>query len=293
VNTANPAPCSARKPMRAGRPDLRMLAQVENWMMTIREINREQQELGFDLQVGGEPVANASTKGGAPYEIKINKSDRVLNSPASRGGYVFYVALIVGLLSTTCGVAWFLSYESALPFGVTPVSGLTGNRHLKPKAILEQSSNLATAQAADAQRSDRIQIQDTMAREIARNVPAEAPQNPGVSAAATKSVSSAPLSQLASKGSIVAPGGTASTPGTVNDVRTPTKLTPTPETRPTTVEGWTLRELVNGTAVIEGPNGIWKVMPGQTVPGLGRVDSVVRWGNRLIVATSRGLISTP
>jgi hypothetical protein len=28
------------------------------------------------------------------------------------------------------------------------------------------------------------------------------------------------------------------------------------------------------------------------VPGVGRVDSIVRWGNRWIVATSKGLIST-
>jgi hypothetical protein len=66
-----------------------------------------------------------------------------------------------------------------------------------------------------------------------------------------------------------------------------------PETRPTTIEGWTLREVDNGTAVLEGPNGIRKVARGDTVPGLGRVDSIFRWGNHLIVATSRGLISTP
>jgi hypothetical protein len=29
------------------------------------------------------------------------------------------------------------------------------------------------------------------------------------------------------------------------------------------------------------------------VPGVGKVDSIVRWGNRWIVATTRGLISTP
>ena len=33
-------------------------------------------------------------------------------------------------------------------------------------------------------------------------------------------------------------------------------------------------------------------MPGDTVPGVGRVASIVRWGGRWIVATSRGLIST-
>ena len=71
------------------------------------------------------------------------------------------------------------------------------------------------------------------------------------------------------------------------------KLTPWPETPPATIPGWTLRGITNGTAVLEGPNGIWKAMRGDTVPGVGRVESMVRWGRRLIVATSSGLISTP
>jgi hypothetical protein len=65
-----------------------------------------------------------------------------------------------------------------------------------------------------------------------------------------------------------------------------------PETRPTTIEGWTVRDVVGGKAVLEGPNGIWKATRGDTVPGLGTVDSIVRWGNRWIVATSSGLITT-
>lgn len=32
---------------------------------------------------------------------------------------------------------------------------------------------------------------------------------------------------------------------------------------------------------------------GDTAPGIGRIDSIVRWGNRWIVATASGLISTP
>jgi hypothetical protein len=71
-----------------------------------------------------------------------------------------------------------------------------------------------------------------------------------------------------------------------------TRPTPVPETRPTTIEGWTIREVNGGTAVLEGPNGIWKARRGDTVPGVGKIDSIVRWGNRWIVATSRGLIST-
>jgi hypothetical protein len=67
---------------------------------------------------------------------------------------------------------------------------------------------------------------------------------------------------------------------------------PVPETKPTTIEGWTVRDVVDGTAVLEGPDGIWKAVRGDMVPGLGRVDSIVLWGNRWIVATSKGLITT-
>jgi hypothetical protein len=254
-------------------------------------------QLRFDLKLDGEQAMNsASANVGPSHEIKIDESHRAVNSPVYGGGYTFYVALIIGLLATTCGVAWFILYESALPFGLTSVSGLLGIRDLNPKAIssgLEQSSNSPAARTPDTQKSDPIQIHDTIVRDIARNAPAEALQNPSVSDTSTKSVSNAPLSRLASRDTTVAPRRTAPIGATVKEVRTPTKLTPTPETRPTTIEGWTLREVVNGVAVIEGPNGVWKVTPGQTVPGVGRVDSIVRWGNRLVVATSRGLISTP
>jgi hypothetical protein len=71
------------------------------------------------------------------------------------------------------------------------------------------------------------------------------------------------------------------------------RLTPVPETRPTTIDGWVLREVVNGTAVLEGPDGIWRVKRGDTVPGVGQVVEIFAWGNRMIVATDKGLITTP
>jgi hypothetical protein len=78
----------------------------------------------------------------------------------------------------------------------------------------------------------------------------------------------------------------------VERTKVSTKPAPVPETRPTTIEGWTIREVSGGTAVLEGPNGVWKATRGDTVPGVGKIESIVRWGNRWIVATSRGLIST-
>jgi hypothetical protein len=43
IANANPPPASTRHSAHAGASDLRMLAQVEKWMATIRELNREQQ----------------------------------------------------------------------------------------------------------------------------------------------------------------------------------------------------------------------------------------------------------
>ena len=67
----------------------------------------------------------------------------------------------------------------------------------------------------------------------------------------------------------------------------------TPKRKPTPLEGWTLREMTDGTAVLEGPTGIWRVTPGDTVPGVGKVESYIRSNGQWIVATSSGLISMP
>lgn len=71
------------------------------------------------------------------------------------------------------------------------------------------------------------------------------------------------------------------------------QLMPAPETRPTTIEGWTVLDVHGQTAVLQGPDGVRTVSLGETLPGIGRIDSIVRWGNRWIVATATGLIATP
>jgi hypothetical protein len=78
----------------------------------------------------------------------------------------------------------------------------------------------------------------------------------------------------------------------LQQARTEPRPMAAPETRPTTIEGWTIREVIGSKVVLEGPTGIWTAARGDVVPGVGTVDSIVLWGNRWIVATSRGLIST-
>jgi hypothetical protein len=58
------------------------------------------------------------------------------------------------------------------------------------------------------------------------------------------------------------------------------------------VEGWTLREVFDGTATVVGRAGIFDVIPGDPLPGVGRVDAIRRQDGRWVVVTSRGLIVT-
>jgi hypothetical protein len=57
-----------------------------------------------------------------------------------------------------------------------------------------------------------------------------------------------------------------------------------------TVEGWSLRDVANGGAVIEGRQGIFEVYAGDPVPGLGRIDAIRKQDGHWVVVTSRGLI---
>jgi hypothetical protein len=92
---------------------------------------------------------------------------------------------------------------------------------------------------------------------------------------------------------VAAPTPVAATPtkevtGSIAPVPTPT---PKPEVaRLPTVEGWVLREVADGGAIIEGRQGAFEVFAGDPVPGLGRVDAIRRQDGRWVVVTSRGLI---
>jgi hypothetical protein len=57
-----------------------------------------------------------------------------------------------------------------------------------------------------------------------------------------------------------------------------------------TVEGWVLRDVAQGGAMIEGRRGMYEVYAGDDVPGLGRIDAIRRQDGRWVVVTSRGLI---
>ena len=57
-----------------------------------------------------------------------------------------------------------------------------------------------------------------------------------------------------------------------------------------TVEGWVLRDVANGGALIESRRGIYEVYAGDPIPGVGRVDAIRKQDGHWVVVTSKGLI---
>ena len=62
------------------------------------------------------------------------------------------------------------------------------------------------------------------------------------------------------------------------------------EVKPKIVQNYVLREVADGVALIEGPDGLREVWPGRGVPGAGKVVSIERQGGKWVVITSEGLI---
>jgi hypothetical protein len=73
------------------------------------------------------------------------------------------------------------------------------------------------------------------------------------------------------------------------------KPKPRPEPKPEaarlpTLDGWVLRDITNDGAVIEGRQGLFEVLAGDAMPGIGRVEAIKRQDGRWVVVTTKGLI---
>ncbi len=60
--------------------------------------------------------------------------------------------------------------------------------------------------------------------------------------------------------------------------------------RPTVVRAWHILRARDGLIDVEGRDGIYEVVPGAVLPGLGPVQSIERRGGRWVVVTPKGLI---
>ena len=93
-------------------------------------------------------------------------------------------------------------------------------------------------------------------------------------------------------GTVTAPAGAQAPPQVHASpaVTTPGAAPITEVGRLPTIEGWALREASRGSALIEGRSGLYEVLVGDPIPGLGRVDAIRKQDGRWVVVTSKGLI---
>jgi hypothetical protein len=109
-----------------------------------------------------------------------------------------------------------------------------------------------------------------------------------------RSVAAAALSKVpqpaVANGSM--PGTTIAAPAPDLPAAAPPKSGDKPVTAETKkIPNWIVREVKNGTAILQGPRGVIGVSTGDLVPGVGRVQSITKNGGRWIVATNKGVIS--
>ena len=156
------------------------------------------------------------------------------------------------------------------------------------KAGLEHTSRMGMSQFnKTSDRLDKLEkAQAEPAARIARL--SEAVDKLRAAQPAATPVAAAPAQPIAAKdvtGTITPPAATTAA------ATTPQILPAKPDIgRLPTVEGWVLRDVLNGSALIENRRGVYEVYTGDPVPGLGRVDAIRKQDGRWVVVTSKGLI---
>ncbi|HZP76180.1 MAG TPA: hypothetical protein VFB45_08580 [Pseudolabrys sp.] len=100
------------------------------------------------------------------------------------------------------------------------------------------------------------------------------------------------LDRLEHRAALATP--TPETTGSIAPPRTPVAATASVEAKDQTkpiVDGWSIRDARNGQVLVQSRSGIYEVVPGADLPGLGKVETIKRQDGRWIVVTQKGLIT--
>ena len=195
--------------------------------------------------------------------IKVDRRDRLLLAPTSVAERAIRVGTVIALLIATVLGLWWIG----------------GSGWLRSPSPSSSSLPAPTTAVSDAVspsgKGDRLPIRGIADLAAPETSPKIFSPTPSVTKVSAPAPSKEPP--------------TARRPEENSPARK--TLTPVPETRPATIPGWTVREVAGGSAVLEGPHGARRVARGESIPGLGKVETIVRWGDRWIVTTERGMIS--
>jgi hypothetical protein len=155
------------------------------------------------------------------------------------------------------------------------------------KSSLEHNSRTTTGQLNKASdRLDKVEkAQAEPAAKLAKLSETVDKLRAAQASATTAAAAPAPAKEVT--GSIPQQAAAAAPPAAPPASGAPSK----PEVaRLPTVEGWILRDVANGSALIESRRGMYEVYAGDPIPGLGRVDAIRKQDGRWVVVTSKGLI---
>lgn len=159
------------------------------------------------------------------------------------------------------------------------------------KASVEQNARLGVTQFNKT--SDRLEKVEKAQGEPAARL-AKLSDEVGKLRAAQAAVPAAPAQLAATPALTTVPKdvtGSVAMPATAPASPQPPGATAKVELgRLPTVDGWVLREVGRGSALIESRRGLFEVFAGDPIPGLGRVDAIRKQDGRWVVVTSKGLI---
>jgi hypothetical protein len=151
------------------------------------------------------------------------------------------------------------------------------------KASLEHNSKTTTGQINKA--SDRLDKVEKAQAEPAAKLAKLSETVDKLRAAQPTTAAAAPAAAKDITGSIPQQVAAVTPPASAQ------AAPPKPEVaRLPTVDGWILRDVANGGALIESRRGMYEVYAGDPIPGLGRVDAIRKQDGRWVVVTSKGLI---
>jgi hypothetical protein len=247
------------------------------------------------------PEAEA-TDAGAP-EIRVETVEHaqrrrldddkapILFVPATRQRFGRAAVLAIAiLLSGAAGSA--VGALAAVTFAKPQSASSDGSRTIEVNAlrgvITQLSSEVASLKASIDSQSKAANVQ--MAKIADRVERAEKAQAEPASRVAK-------LSELLERidkrtaATVSASLAPAPTPALAAAPETTGSVAPKQQDRPAVVDGWMLREVFRGGAVVENERmGVFEVVPGANLPGLGKVETIRRHDGRWVVMTPKGMI---
>ena len=233
---------------------------------------------GWDQRPGADPLRFDHLTGMTPrtllgsfakireFVLEVMAPDNVRILPLRLLGGAIVAAFGIGWV---CGSTWY-SYRIAENLSRTVTSS-----HVSEKRAVSVTGNVGSVPAR--------------ATPISRNGSTFQPETRKASLSVAQVGAAAPSTVLATAQRRTTSPGPGAPQG---ELKSEHRLISAPETSPETINGWAVRDVYSGTAVLVGPDRIWTARQGDYVPGVGRIDSITRWGSRWIVVTTSGLIST-